>query len=159
MTKNEIRLIDSLLAKSTSTEWDIAKLEWELTQITVGSDTCSCGKTSIHRICLLTNVSTLQTAILGSTCVEKYLYINCEHIFKDVEKGFGNRFVKLTTLEFAYSRKYISEWEFNVYNNLRSWKKLSDKQKVIRDKVNSRVSKLLESWRVAPVITIKEQTI
>lgn len=148
MTKNEIRLIDSLLAKSRDTEWDIAKLEWELTQITVGTGTCSCGKTPIHRICLLTNVSTAQTAILGSTCVEKYLYINCEHIFKDVEKGFGDRFVKLATLEFAYSRGYVTEWEFNVYQDLRSWRKLSEKQKGVRDKVNSRVGRLLESWDV-----------
>ncbi len=149
MTKNEKKLIENLLSKSLSTVYDTAKLEWELSEITIGVATCSCGKTPIHHICLLTNISTGQTAILGSTCVEKYLHIGCEHIFKDIAKGFVDRFIKPATVEFAFKRGYITEWELDVYNSLRSWKKLSDKQKGIRDKVNSRVSRLLESFDVS----------
>jgi hypothetical protein len=146
MTKNEVRLVEGLLSRSSSPSWDIAKLEWELAAITIGINSCICGKNPIKYICLLTNSHTNETAILGSTCVEKYLNISCDTIFKDMEKDVTNRFVKIDTLKFAYARGYVNDWEYEVYQDLQKWKKLSAKQKGLRDTINLRIKKLLVSF-------------
>lgn len=148
MTSNEKQLISILLSKSSSGNWEVAKLQWEISGIHIGEDTCSCGKTPIKFICQMRNTVTGNTAILGSTCVEKYLSIKCTMVFKDMLVNPVGRFVKLDTLDFAHRLKYVNDWEYNCYLDLQKWAKrkpLTIKQEAVRDKVNNNIARLLES--------------
>lgn len=153
MNRNEEKLVTELLGKSASNDWEVAKKQWEIGAIHIGEDTCACGKKPIKFICHMRNTVTGQTAILGSTCVEKYLDIKCTHVFKDMIVVPVGRFVRVETLEFAHRLGYVNDWERDCYLSLIAYSKrrdLSEKQCKVRDKVNVKVGRLLGSvarWR------------
>lgn len=149
MSRNETRLVEELLGKSASNDWEVAKKQWEIAAISIGESTCACGKTPIKFICLMRNVVTGQSAVLGSTCVEKYLGIKCTHVFKDMIVVPEGRFVRVGTLEFANRLGYVNDWEKDCYLSLMEWSKkrdLSEKQCTVRDKVNVKVGRMLGSF-------------
>lgn len=143
MNKYEERLTTELLARSMSKDWDTAKTEWFLHHVMEGVSTCICGKNPIQKICILENKYNKDQVILGSTCVEKYMFIKCEHIFTDMAALRKGRFVKLATLDYAKSRGFVNDWEYGFYLNLQKFKKLSEKQMEKFDSISRRLEKLL----------------
>jgi hypothetical protein len=143
----EQRLISALLLKSSipnMNNYPLAKKEWKLESISEGVGTCACGKTPIKQLCLLRNTLSGFSLIVGSTCVEKYLEIDCKYLYKDIELAKKNKFVSNKTLEFAIESLVINTWEFNFYNDLRKLSRLSEKQKALLMKINNNILKLIK---------------
>jgi hypothetical protein len=126
------------------TNYDLAKKEWKLESISSGSGRCACGKNPIKQLCLLRNTLSGFSLIVGSTCVEKYLHIECKYLFKDLEIAKKNGFVSKEGLRFALDSFVINAWQFEFYNDLRKFGKLSEKQQIQLDKINRCILKLLK---------------
>lgn len=139
INKYEQRLSEELLSKSYSTDYEIAKLEWELACVCESDYTCACGKTPIKRLCFLYNNTTNKYCIVGSSCVKKYLYIDTKHYFQSIEALKTGKLIDKKYLPFVLSKVYLTEWEHKFYHNMYDFKRISIKQKEIINRINTKI--------------------
>lgn len=127
---------------SESGELIPALKEWKLVNAYEDIDICICGKNPIKRICVVENIHNRNTAIIGSSCVEKFLGIPSSKIFTDLKKVEGNEraLLDVFTLTFLHNNSIINDWEFDFYGNVIKYqRRLSDKQVGCLIKVNNKL--------------------
>lgn len=145
------KLITALLARSQSTVWWRARLEWEFVTLYKGNgdDSCLCGHTPIIELCKLRNKLNNNTAIVGNCCVKRFLNLQTDLIFdavKRIERD-STKSVNLHTLTHAIREGWITEWEFNFYRQIhrKPFKKLSPKQASIKIDVNRKILRRIQN--------------
>ena len=145
-TRNEFKLMEEIVALSVSDVWSKAKFEWELETIYfLGSDeaaeTCLCGHYPIRELCILRNIKNNKTTTVGNVCVTKFIGLPAGVIFRSVEniKKSIHQSLNRETIEYAYSKGIINDWELKFYADTMRKRKLSDKQRSKRTKINQKI--------------------
>lgn len=138
-----IKLIKEILSLSVSDNWEIAKDEWEINYIYFSkkAEMCICGHFPIIEICEIKNKKNEKFAVVGNYCVKNIIGLPSDKIFqavkrvrKDNEKGLNGE-----SIELAYSKNLINDWEYKFYIDTLKKRKLSEKQLIIRRLINEKV--------------------
>lgn len=135
-------LRDHIIALSVADSWDLARAEWDLSEIYRSDDlqSCPCGQ-PILEICVIRNRLTKNTAEVGNVCVNKFLRLPSEKLFTSVRyvrEDAGRSFSK-EMIEYAYEKRFINDWEYKFYMDIRRKRSLSGKQAEKKEQVNNRI--------------------
>ena len=143
---SEFKLIEQIIAKSKSQTWDMAKLEWDLVEIDLDEDAshCLCGHYPIKEICKLKNKETNEIVEVGNFCVKKF-ETGMHKIIPSLKKIQVDKYcsVNVETIEYAFVKKLINDWEHGFY--IDTWRKrnLSAPQMDKRIQINKKLLILL----------------
>ena len=87
MSRNLEKLIAHILPLSNSTDFDIAKNEWNLDRIEFvrDFDNCPCGQ-RIKEVCHITNETTGNNTYVGNVCINRFLGIETGNIFNGLKR-------------------------------------------------------------------------
>jgi hypothetical protein len=133
----------AILQLSKATEWEVAKKEWKLVEISEAGEpeTCLCGHFPIVELCTISNNTTVKTVDVGNVCVKRFLGFRSDLIFRslkrirdDLDIGIG---ADATVLFFE--RGVINEWEYEFQQKTMRKRKLSEKQRLKRREINEKV--------------------
>lgn len=142
MESNRVKLAREITQRSISNEWESAKQEWALDFVYWAEELehCLCGH-PIMECCVLLNKQNNQRAVVGNVCVNKFMGIESDKIFKSVKKIKKNieKSVNLETIKYAHEKAWINEWEKDFYINIMYKKNLTPKQKAKREQVNNKI--------------------
>jgi len=140
---SEYRLSAEIVARSVSQAWDEAKLEWALDHIYWEGDpeTCLCGHFPINELCILRNRKNGNEALVGNCCVKKFVGLPSDKIFQSLKKiqKDEEKAINAETVEHAFSKGWISEWEKQFCFNTMRKRSLTDKQMAKRIQINQKV--------------------
>lgn len=139
----EYKLIEEILKMSNATSWEYAKLEWFLLEVIESEEfeTCLCGHYPIKELCELKNKKNGQVTIVGNCCVKKFMGISSDKIFtsiKNIRKDI-HKSVNIETLHFLHTKGLITDWEIEFYSDIIRKRKLTEKQKIKKLEINSKV--------------------
>lgn len=144
VTKSQ-RLAIEIIELSDSPTWDLAKTEWQLSEIYFADDpeTCLCGHFPILELCIINNSKNNNMATVGNCCVKKFLGLPSDKIFsaikrvrKDIEKSVNSE-----TLHHAFKKGWINDWEYGFYKKIGPKRSLTEKQNKKKIEVNERILK------------------
>lgn len=135
----EQRLMEAILSKSKSQIYKEAKLEWHVASIRIGNYQCACGKNPIKKLCFLYNKVTYDYLIVGSSCVKKYLNIDTNQYFKEIELLRKGKLLGRHYFSLIADSANLSEWERGFYENMYEFNRISSKQQTIIDKINTKI--------------------
>lgn len=139
----EYRLKTEIVLRSQSNRWETAKLEWDLSIIykTDQPESCLCGHFPIKEICVLRNRLNHQSTTVGNCCVKKFIGLPSDKIFQAVKKVRKNNQKSLNseTIQYAYEKGWIDNWEYNFSINTMRKRNLSIKQIHFRKKINEKM--------------------
>ncbi len=161
-TSNIKKLKDSVLKVSNSKDWDEAKMEWKCIYVKTNEDgVCACGH-ALNNLYYIQNKITSSTLIVGSTCVNKFKDKEMDAIVKRTNDKI-KRAVKdakyyqelmdsqldnnipislpKNEIESGFTSGALNDFEYNFYMNIWSFRNLSEKQSVIKNKINSKLNK------------------
>jgi len=142
MEGNKEKLIREIVSLSLSTNWVEAKKEWSLDTVYFSTTVqhCLCGH-PIKECCVLTNFKNKQTAIVGNVCVNKFMEIESDKIFKSIKKIQKDidKSLNLETIKYAHQKNWINDWEKDFYLDISLKKNLTEKQSSKRLQVNKKV--------------------
>ena len=145
---SEYRLIEEILQLSVSKTWDSAKQEWVLDNIyiTVYPEQCLCGHFPIIELCEIRYKLNGRITTVGNHCVKKFLELPSEEIFqgirkiqKDITKSLND-----DAVQYAKSKKWIDEWQYDFYLDTIQKRKLTDKQREKREEINQKVINIIK---------------
>ena len=129
---SEYKLTEEILKRSQATLWDIAKLEWKLSEIYEADKpkTCLCGHFPIIEVCILRNKQNAQLATVGNCCVKKFIGLPSDLIFQAVKRVRKNNQKSLNAqaIQHAYEKRWINEWEYKFTISTMRKRNLSCKQ-------------------------------
>jgi hypothetical protein len=138
------KLVEAILSLSQASSWDEAKLEWELIeieQVKEGQE-CPCGHFPIKEICTISNKVTKKEMELGNCCAKKFdsgmhkIIPAIKKINKKIDASVNSE-----TIDFAFKKGLISEWERSFYMSVLRKRVLSIKQLSIKSSVNQKLVK------------------
>jgi hypothetical protein len=141
--KAPYRLIEEIVARSVAGTWAEAKLEWTVDRIVRLEEpwACLCGHFPILKRCFIRNRKNGFQVVVGSCCVEKFLDIPAQALFRAVERIKENEAValKAKVIECAYRVGWITDYERGF--GLDTWRKrrLSPRQLAKRIEINLKV--------------------
>ena len=141
---SEYKLASEIVLLSNASNWDEAKLEWDLFEIfeSTEPETCLCGHYPIIEICDLQNKQNGNFARVGNVCVKKFLGLPSDKIFqavKRVRKEPALKSLNAEAIEFAHRKKWLNDWERTFYlDNMRK-RKLSSKQATKKREINEKI--------------------
>lgn len=136
-----------ILKLSRATDWEVAKKEWKLVEISEAEEpeTCLCGHFPIVELCTIHNNITGHSVDVGNVCVKRFLGFRSDLIFQslkrvrnDVTKSIG-----ADATAFFYERGVINQWEYDFQQSTMRMRmrmrSLSMKQQAIRRQINEKV--------------------
>lgn len=148
---SEYRLITEIIERSEATNWDQAKMEWGLAEVYQADEpeTCLCGHYPIVELCVLRNKLNLITATVGNCCVKKFLGLPSDLIFQAVKRVRADNDKSLNgeSIEHAFGKGWINQWERDFYFSVMRKRNLSDKQAATKRNINL---KMMHNMRRAP---------
>lgn len=148
MTKNEWKLREEIIAMSQADNFEEAKLEWILERVYKGLGVCLCGHSPIRNLCVLRNTKNNEKTIVGSSCVQKFIGIKTEHLFKSYELIVKNpeAYLDLLFIEYLFKHDVINEWEYEFLKSTfrKKFEWLSEKQRTKRIQINKKVIAYME---------------
>lgn len=143
-TKNELQLMERIVEMSVADDFQKAKLEWILVRIYKQDDgQCLCGHNPIANNCMLKNKLNGNEAIVGSSCVQKFIGIQTNKLFasyamiaEDLQAYLG-----LELIEYLHEHGIINDWEREFLKSTfrKKFEWLLDKQKDKRIQINKKV--------------------
>lgn len=140
---SEYKLTEEILNRSQSKIWDIARMEWGLSQVYEAEEpeTCLCGHFPIIEICILRNKLNAQFATVGNCCVKKFIGLPSDLIFQAVKRvrKDSQKSLNAEAIQHAYENGWINEWEYNFSIDTMRKRKLSGKQLQTRMRVNEKM--------------------
>ncbi|WP_038483830.1 hypothetical protein [Collimonas arenae] len=140
---SEYKLINEIIQRSHAQIWDVAKLEWALSEVYEADepDTCLCGHFPIIEICILKNRVNLQSATVGNCCVKKFIGLPSDKIFQAVKRvrKDNEKSLNAEAIQHAFQKGWINEWEYKFSLDTMRKRKLSGKQALTRTKVNEKM--------------------
>lgn len=139
----EYKLTEEILKRSQSNIWDTAKLEWKLNEIYEAEqpETCLCGHYPIVEICILQNKLNSNFATVGNCCVKKFIGLPSDLIFQAVKRvrKDNQKPLNIEAVEYAYSKGWINQWEYDFTIDTMRKRKLSAKQLQTRININNKM--------------------
>merc|ERR1712232_463177 len=90
----------------------------------------------------LMNSTTGHEAVVGNCCVKRFMTnIPSNIIFSAVRRvrQDASKSLNLQTLDFAYARGWVSDWEYEFYSDSLRKRKTSDKQATHRERINEKI--------------------
>lgn len=132
-------LKEAILEKSKSKTWKEAKREWRLDRI-YERDTnepfasCACGH-RIKEVCTIKNLKNGAELVVGNCCVKQFGYHDTDKVHKAIAKGKLNK----STIELAFEKEIINEWEHTFILDTFRKRKLSEKQLNIRNRIETKI--------------------
>lgn len=140
---NEYKLTEGICNLSQTKTWVDAKYEWDLDSIYHESnpETCLCSHYPIYEICVLRNRKNGNLAIVGNVCVNKFIGLSTDKMFRSVKKVKKNNVESFdkSVIDFAFEKSWISEWEKKFYLNVIFNKYLSENQAIKKLQINQKV--------------------
>lgn len=140
---SEYQLTQEIVALSTSSVWDKAKLEWALHEIYEAEepDTCLCGKFPIIEICILRNKINGNFATVGNSCVKKFIGLPSDKIFQAVKRIRKDRMKSLNAeaITHALEKGWLNEWESEFYFDIMRQQNLTQKQSDKKFEINTKI--------------------
>jgi hypothetical protein len=136
------RLTAEILARSEASTWDAAKREWKLERVYRDEpDTCLCGHYPILQHCIIENVLNGNRACVGSVCVNKFLGLPSEAIFRGLDRIAGDpgKTMTVAALEYAQARGWVNSCGAKFYRDTMRKPHLTWKQRAWRVDINTRV--------------------
>lgn len=137
------QLRDAILALSQASDWDVARKEWSLVDISEADEpeTCLCGHFPIIEICTIANRVTGHRAEIGNRCVKRFLGLRSDLIFaaikrirKDITKSLN-----ADAVVFFNERGLLTGWEYMFLQDTLAKRVLSPAQSAAREKINRKV--------------------
>lgn len=140
---SEYKLTENIIRLSASNIWDIAKLEWDLSEVYEAEEpeTCLCGHYPIIEICVLQNRINRQSTIVGSCCVKKFIGLPSDKIFQAVKRvrKDDQKSLNIEAIQHAYDKGWINQWEYDFSINTMRKRNLSSKQLATRKNINTKM--------------------
>ena len=140
---SECKLTAEIIRLSRATNWAAAKLEWSLVEVYESDepDTCLCGHFPIIEICVIRNKRNGNETIVGNVCVNKFLGLPSDNIFRSVKRiaKDNTKSLSLDAIDHAYAKKWITDWERDFSLDTRGKRKMSENQIAKRVEINRKV--------------------
>lgn len=161
------KLIVELIENSIADNWSEASLEWEFSrsiQNTKGN--CLCGH-KLHNLYYIVNINNNKELIVGSSCVKKFENNTLKQAIDTIErdelrkrkeakiaKANIDKYEKLKSSQIEvgtppsirkefllkrFTSNVISEFEYNFYMNIWNFVELSNKQLLLKQKINTKL--------------------
>jgi hypothetical protein len=133
----------AILELSRATDWEVAKREWRLVEISEADEpeTCLCGHYPIIELCCILNATTGKSVDVGNVCVKRFLGFRSDLIFKslkriraDLDKAIG-----ADATAFFHERGVINDWEYQFQQSTMRKRNLSERQLATRRSINQKV--------------------
>ncbi|MEY4074711.1 MAG: hypothetical protein RJA29_2068 [Pseudomonadota bacterium] len=140
-------LQQDLLKVSAAESWGMARLEWRMIELWQEQDgTCLCGHTPITDHCLIENQITKAQEVVGNCCVKQFLGQNYSDAFAAVRRLRENPHGSTPMVLIALARRYgwLTAWEVKFADDTFGKRKLSDKQRDIRERINRKLVQLFK---------------
>lgn len=136
-------LFSKMLKLSTVHYWDDIVLEWNVDDIYEDDEfcTCACGHYPIKEVCVLKNIKNGNVINVGNCCVKKFIGMDSSSLFNSIKriKKDVNRSVSKEALTFYLNKFVINNIEYKFYNDIIRKRKLSDKQRAWKTKINNKI--------------------
>lgn len=140
---SEYKLAQEIIALSVAKTWDEAKLEWALHEVykTEEPETCLCGHFPIIELCVLRNKKNSGSATVGNCCVKKFIGLPSDKIFQAMRRVHSKieKALNAETIEHAYEKRWINDWEKKFYFNTLRKRNLSNNQLSKRVQINQKI--------------------
>ena len=139
----EFKLFQEIIALSNADDWEEAKKEWDLDSVYESDEpqTCLCGHYPIINICVLYNVYNKNIAEVGNECVKKFFKIElADAVLKSIKKIKADisKSINIETIDYLHSKRWINDWEYGFYKDIKAKRNLSDKQMTAKIKINKK---------------------
>jgi len=140
---NFAQLKKEILALSRAKDWEAAKSEWRLADVSEADEpeTCLCGHFPIIELCLIKNGVTRNTTTVGNVCVKRFLGLRSDLVFasikrirKEPEKG-----INAHTASLFFQRGILNQWEYDFCQDTFKKRVLTDKQLAKRLNINQKI--------------------
>jgi len=140
---SEYKLTTEIIRLSSATNWAAAKSEWSLLEVyeSVEPDTCLCGHFPIIEICVIANKRNGNKAIVGNVCVNKFLGLPSDNIFRSVKRVAkdNTKSLSVEAINHAHAKNWINDWERGFSLDTRGKRNMSEKQTQKRMQINKKV--------------------
>ena len=138
------KLTEEIIKLSNSGSWSSAKLEWNFEYAYYSEDLqkCLCGHYPIKNVCVLKNSDNGNETEVGNCCVNKFLGIeDGNKIFTSIKKLKVDRSKSMSpeVLEYLRKKKVLTDFEYLFYSDTIRKRKLSEKQLVLRERINQKL--------------------
>jgi hypothetical protein len=145
---SEFQLTTEILKLLLARTWDEAKLEWGLAEVYEAEEpeTCLCGHFPIIELCVLSNRVNTNQATVGNCCVKKFIGLPSDKIFEAMKRirKDSAKSANAETIQHAFERHWINEWEKNFYINIMRKRNLTPKQAAKKEDINLRILQSLK---------------
>lgn len=161
-------LMGTIIEKSKSKEWDIARNEWKVVAIEFADfdhitgqsvyETCTCGHYPIKEIIVIKNNNTKTVLRVGNCCVRKII-IGEDDIKRHqaIFNSMKTHSLNMELIRQAYATDhYITEWEFDFLKKLFRKRSCTQKQADLYMKLGNMVVRLYESKYKTASAAVKE---
>ena len=142
MTHNFERLKAHILPFSSSSDFQIAKTEWDLVGVEISEelDECPCGK-EIKEHCYIHNRLTGSETYVGNVCINRFMGLDTGILFAGLKriKADADAAPNDALIAHANSHGYLYENEYEFLKQTVRKRSLSDKQLSWRQKINRRI--------------------
>lgn len=153
----EFQLTREILARSTATVWDAAKLEWTLQEVFESDEpgTCLCGHYPIIEHCVLRNKTNDVFTTVGNCCVKKFMGLPSDLIFQAAKRVRldASRSLNGEAIEHSRDNGWINDWEQEFYFRIMRKRSLSDKQAAKKRQINERFLLRMRQARTQAIVT------
>lgn len=139
------RLKAHILQLSVASEFDQARLEWELQAVEISEefDQCPCGK-DIKEHCYILNNKNGNKTYVGNVCINQFLRIDTGNLFDGLRRITLNPSANANAdlIEYAWENGYLfGENEYSFLKRTMKMRKLSADQISWKRKINNRILK------------------
>lgn len=142
---SEFKLTNKIIALSSSSIWNVAKLEWELDEIYEADEPgyCLCGHFPINETCILKNKVNGNLATVGNCCVKKFIGLPSDKIFQAIKRvrKDNEKSLNAEAIEHAFNKRWINNWEIFFYLDIMRKRKLSINQLNKKIKINEKLAR------------------
>lgn len=141
MTKHEI-LQQEIVNLSEASDWEVAKQQWWLSNIYfLENSKCLCTHSPITECCELVNFVNHNRVVVGNCCVKKFWNLDNSSLFSAAKriKQDNAKSANKELIEMAFDNHWITNWEGDFYLDTLNKRKLSPKQKEVRQRINDKI--------------------
>jgi hypothetical protein len=133
----------AILPLSKAADWEVAKKEWKLVEISEADEpeTCPCGHYPIIELCTISNGVTGNSIDVGNVCVKRFLGFRSDLIFnslKRIRADIDNSLGADATV-FFFKRGVINQWEYEFQQSTFRKRNMSERQLLARRRINRKV--------------------
>ncbi|WP_238081679.1 hypothetical protein [Pseudescherichia vulneris] len=138
------KLKEHILSLSVSDDFDVARKEWSLHSIEISEeiDNCPCGQ-EIKEHCYIENSRNGNKTYVGNLCINRFLEISVGTLFDGLKRIKNDIYANpnQALIDYANRKGYLFEKEYEFLVSTIKKRKLTDRQKAWKEKINNRILK------------------